>query len=122
MQFNEVEVDQVVFSAQTQRKFQVQTRLCSLSVTDEAVLSLYRFMETDGPRDKIASMLRCITKTKGQVRLISCSRGSVMKSRKSLGYLLCVCCAFRNSAFSSRTNSFPLAVCFTLPETNFLAF
>ena len=47
------------------RKLQIQTRLCSLSLSDQVVESLYSFVQVEKPFGQVASMLRKITKTKG---------------------------------------------------------
>eukprot|EP00058_Branchiostoma_floridae_P027964 XP_002613455.1 hypothetical protein BRAFLDRAFT_71943 [Branchiostoma floridae] len=49
------------------RKLQVQTRLCSLSLSDQTVECLFRYVEQEGPVNKISSLLKSLTKNKGQV-------------------------------------------------------
>lgn len=48
------------------KKLQVQTKLCSLSLSDHTVTMLYKFIELEGPFKQVASMLKTITKTKGK--------------------------------------------------------
>ena len=51
--------------AEKLRKLQIQTRLCSLSLTEQTVESLYSLVQVEKPFGQVASMLRKITKTKG---------------------------------------------------------
>ena len=48
-----------------QKKLQVQTKLCTLSLSEQTVAQLYSFIEMESDFKKVASKLRCITKTKG---------------------------------------------------------
>ena len=69
----ELLIDKFIFVLQMEKqgKLQLQTRLCSLSLSDQAVVNLYHFIETEGTFGKISSMLRCITKTRGQAAMLA---------------------------------------------------
>ncbi|KAJ4436658.1 hypothetical protein ANN_16789 [Periplaneta americana] len=47
-------------------KFQVQTHLISLCLTDHAMVTLFSLIETESPISKVASAFRVITKRKGE--------------------------------------------------------
>ncbi|XP_074662114.1 eIF-2-alpha kinase GCN2-like [Tubulanus polymorphus] len=48
------------------KKLLMRSRLLNISLSEQSVSSLMNFIETDGPLGKITSILRSITKTKGQ--------------------------------------------------------
>ncbi len=60
-----------VLQTEKQTRFQVQTRLCSLNLSDDAVLTLTRFMEVEGDVGKVD--LRQVTRKKDQVRACVCA-------------------------------------------------
>ncbi|XP_014673320.1 PREDICTED: eukaryotic translation initiation factor 2-alpha kinase 4-like [Priapulus caudatus] len=51
--------------------FQVQTKLCNLSLSDKSVTMLYNFIDVEGPLNKIVSMMRTITKRSGEAGVLA---------------------------------------------------
>lgn len=50
-----------------QQKLQIQTRLCSLSLSDRCVDQLYSFIQKEDSIEVVSNHLRSILKNKGQV-------------------------------------------------------
>ena len=69
---DELHNDVVTISNETKtakhKKQQLFNRLTNLGVLEQNVESLITFIETDGPFGKVSSIMKSITKTKGQVR------------------------------------------------------
>ena len=53
------------YQSEKRKKTQLQTRLCSLSLSEHTVGMLYKYMEMEGPFKQISAMLKTITKTQG---------------------------------------------------------
>jgi hypothetical protein len=51
------------------KKQQLFNRLTNLGISEPGVESLINYIETDGPFGKVSSILKSITKSKGQVVL-----------------------------------------------------
>lgn len=52
-------------------QFQVQTHLISLCLTDQAVLTLFNLLETENSIEKIAGVLKTITRRKGDAAALA---------------------------------------------------
>ncbi|XP_033626734.1 eIF-2-alpha kinase GCN2-like isoform X1 [Asterias rubens] len=61
------EVYKILSDARTEKlsKLQIQTRLCSLSLTEQEVSNLYSYIELEGHHSKVAGTLKPLSKGKG---------------------------------------------------------